>query len=1088
MTEITKNTDLMLSIVVPVYNVEEYLIECLDSIDRSIRNLEAEVLLVDDGSTDTSGDMAQEYADTHPGFQCLHKENGGLSDARNYGAAKAKGKYLAFVDSDDMVAENMYENMVRAAEYHHAELTSVNVVRCNSKAVWASRLHRKVFDDIEKPATHISENASLIYDTTAWNKLILRSFWEENGFQYPVGWRFEDMPVSLAMHYKAKKIALVQEVGYYWRVRDGETLSITQENGSIVNLEHRLEMLRRMFAYIEREAGSDERLLRIFKYKVLSLDLILYINQIRKISGELGREYLVAIRKFYDQFYQEGEIEELPLIMRQKYKYFFDGQFEKLNAVRAYESKAYKQAPVYCKDGNYQIQVSDDVFDIQDRTLGNDFRELLPRTDVTDLNCVEGDIVLQGYLYFPRIDVADEGALVLSATMKEMITGREYPVALERLENKTLTSERGFVFSTKDDVSSSYDYSGTGFRLVLHLPESVMSEGDYLIQLHYKHAVRKGSVFLNERDLVNREYSEGLALACGEATATIRHDAYGYLHFVITRDELVQSERAQGPQLESVSIDGAVLTMHMIGVPSGKTELVYFDELRGIPIVLARSLSSEREDRNEMEFRVNFLDKAITDDLYSGKHELRLMASGASWNKAVVFFADRSLRKELREGTLKVTLYCDSRCIPILRTESLWDEDSVSDDRRRYHRKHTYRNYRELPLDEKTILFEAYWGAKYQCNPRYLYEYIDRNHPEYTCIWSFEDERTPIVGNGRRVRKYSREYYRCLATAKYLVNNVNFENEYVKREGQIEIQTMHGTPYKSLGFDVAADFPTEEHKIKYLKRNKRWNYLVVQGKFSEEMAWQWFRFDKTMLRTGYPRTDGLFHVSEEEKQELKQRLGLPQDKEIILYAPTFRREGIYEMPLDLERLRRELSERYILLIRLHHFVAKSYQVPADNSFIFDFGGYNNIEDLFKVTDLLVTDYSSIMFDYALTGKPMIFHTYDLDDYVNDLRGSYFDIAEEAPGVITRTDDELLAAIGSLQAGEVPEKARIDRFRERYLTYENEASSEVIFQKVFVEGYLDKNVSKTMRLKGIVKRLLPKKLFKMVRERRLERKL
>ena len=129
-----------------------------------------------------------------------------------------------------------------------------------------------------------------------------------------------------------------------------------------------------------------------------------------------------------------------------------------------------------------------------------------------------------------------------------------------------------------------------------------------------------------------------------------------------------------------------------------------------------------------------------------------------------------------------------------------------------------------------------------------------------------------------------------------------------------------------------------------------------------------------------------------------------------------------------------------------------------------------------------------MFDYALTGKPMIFHTYDLDDYVNDLRGSYFDIAEEAPGAITRTDDELLAAIGSLQAGEVPEKARIDRFRERYLTYENEASSEVIFQKVFVEGYLDKNVSKTMRLKGIVKRLLPKKLFKMVRERRLERKL
>ena len=1084
------NQELMLSIVVPVYNVEEYLTDCLDSIDRSIRNIDAEVILVDDGSTDASGEMAQEYADTHPGFRCLHKENGGLSDARNFGAAKSRGKYLAFVDSDDMVAENMYDNMIRTAEYHHAELTSVNVVRCNSRAVWSSSLHRKVFDDIETITTHINENASLIYDTTAWNKLILRTFWEENGFQYPVGWRFEDMPVSLAMHYKAKKTALVQEIGYYWRVRDGESVSITQENGSIVNLEHRLEMLRRMFAYIANEAEGNERLLRIFKYKVLSLDLILYINQVRKISKELGRQYLLEIKVFFDQFFQEEEIDSLPILMRQKYRYFFAGEFEKLNTVCVYGIKALKQAPVLVEDGQYHIRVSDDVFDITDRHLENDLKDMHPRTDVTYMNCGEDKLRLRGYLYFPRISINTARELDLSISLKEMVTGEEYSLPIGRFDNKALTMERGFVFSSRDDCATEYNYDGTGFGLEVDLKDISPKEGDYLIQLHYTHAVKKGSVFLNERSSANRSYSEGIVLPFGDTQARIRHDAYGYLHIVVTRGNVCPPPvvATHRPHLIAAHTVDSQLHLQLANVPEEDTELVYYDELRGGPQLLAVSQEIETPTQQIQEYIIDFSNKSIANNLYTGEHDLRLKGKFSCWEEAESVLTARTFREDLTVENLKVMLYCDERCILTLRTESLWDEDSNSDDRRRYHRRHTYRTYRELPLDEKTILFEAYWGAKYQCNPRYLYEYIDKHHPEYTCVWSLEDERTPITGNGLRVRKYSKEYYRYLATTKYLVNNVNFENAYVKRKGQIEIQTMHGTPYKSLGFDVTGDFPTEKHKIKYLKRNKRWNYLIVQGKFSEEMAWQWFRFDKTFLRTGYPRTDELFTVSEEKRRLLKEKFGLPLNKDIILYAPTFRQEGVYEMPLDLERMRKELSDRYVLLIRLHHFVAKSYQVPADNSFIFDFGGYNNIEDLFKVTDLLITDYSSIMFDFALTGKPMIFHTYDLDEYVNDLRGSYFDITKEAPGMITKTDEDLLSAIYALESGEIHNESRIERFRNKYLTYENNDSSRKVFQKVFVEGYIEKNVARNLRIKAVVKRILPKKLFDRLRELRNTQKI
>lgn len=176
------------------------------------------------------------------------------------------------------------------------------------------------------------------------------------------------------------------------------------------------------------------------------------------------------------------------------------------------------------------------------------------------------------------------------------------------------------------------------------------------------------------------------------------------------------------------------------------------------------------------------------------------------------------------------------------------------------------------------------------------------------------------------------------------------------------------------------------------------------------------------------------------------------------------------MPLDLEKIKQELSDDYVLMIRLHHFALDSYTVPEDGRFIFDVGHYSNIEDLFAITDILITDYSSIMFDYALTGKPMVFHTYDLDDY-DDLRGSYFDIRTEAPGAITTNDDELLTAIRAISSGELLNKERVDRFKEKYLTFENDKSSEKIFNEVFAKENRTVKHSLAARL---MKKVLSKK--------------
>ena len=227
-------------------------------------------------------------------------------------------------------------------------------------------------------------------------------------------------------------------------------------------------------------------------------------------------------------------------------------------------------------------------------------------------------------------------------------------------------------------------------------------------------------------------------------------------------------------------------------------------------------------------------------------------------------------------------------------------------------------------LKENGLFLSLCGGSKFSCNPRYLYEYIDKYHPDYKCIWVLKDECTPITGNGIRVRRLSFKYLYYMARAKYFVNNVNFHDAFIKRKNQVEVQTMHGTPLKTIGLDVPGDFPTKKSEQKYIKKCKRWDYLIVQSKFVADLAPSAFHFDKTIMETGYPRTDILYQSNNEpEMNRIKKQLGLPTDKKVIMYAPTWRVKNRFELMLDLEKMKERFSDDYILLLRLHHFQPKA---------------------------------------------------------------------------------------------------------------------------------------------------------------------
>jgi len=387
----------------------------------------------------------------------------------------------------------------------------------------------------------------------------------------------------------------------------------------------------------------------------------------------------------------------------------------------------------------------------------------------------------------------------------------------------------------------------------------------------------------------------------------------------------------------------------------------------------------------------------------------------------------------------------------ILKVALIWPRESKTERRREALERYIYPLMRLLPINKKRVVFESHWRKKYDCNPRYFYEYLDKNYPEYECIWIFFDESIKIKGNGKKVRFNTLRYFYYMATAKYFVNNANFPNFFKKRKNAVEVQTMHGTPLKTLGLDVPNELTTKESLDNFIRRCNRWDYLIVSSDKVADITKKCFLFDKEFLKVGYPRIDEIFRLNTPDTiKKIKEDLKIPENKKVILYAPTWRVKNKFDMMLDLEKMKKILGENYVFLIRLHPFSIKGLNKELLNDFVIDVSGYESIEKLFVISDALITDYSSVMFDYGVLKKPMIFFAYDLNNYKDNLRGFNLDFENEAPGPILSTSNEIINEILKLDTIKSRYSNKINSFNRKYSQYENGNSCKNIFEKVFLK--------------------------------------
>ncbi|MGW1022620.1 bifunctional glycosyltransferase/CDP-glycerol:glycerophosphate glycerophosphotransferase [Streptomyces sp. NPDC002577] len=365
---------------------------------------------------------------------------------------------------------------------------------------------------------------------------------------------------------------------------------------------------------------------------------------------------------------------------------------------------------------------------------------------------------------------------------------------------------------------------------------------------------------------------------------------------------------------------------------------------------------------------------------------------------------------------------------------------------------------RQLPIDEHLAVYSAYWGRGPSCNPLAIYRKAQDIAPGVHGVWVVRPDAVREIPEGMdHVVLGSRRYRRVMARARFLINNVNFPDDIVKRPGQTHLMTHHGTPLKRMGLDQQR-FPAAAKGMNFrrlLERADRWDYSLSSNQLSTEHWERVYPCAFTSLDYGYPRNDVYYTSTARDVARARQRLGIAPGTTALLYAPTVRDyQTGYVAAMDLAKVARALGPGFLLMVRTHYFYAQDPRLAQlqEQGLLLDVSRHPSVEELCLASDALITDYSSIQFDYACLDRPIITYADDWETYVRS-RGVTFDLLSgkpgETPGAIATTEDELIELLrdGSWDDERTTELRAA--FRRRFCHYDDGNASERVVRHVLL---------------------------------------
>jgi len=1080
----------LVSVIVPMYNVEPFLRDCLESLgSQTYRNLQ--VIVVDDGCTDGCVAIAEEFVAADQRFQLIRQANAGLSAARNNGVPHATGEFIAFVDSDDVLAAHAYEMLVQALS-SGADFASGGVHRYSSRGHYKGYPHNDAIGQTDLNA-HVSNNVKLLRDRTIWNKLFRRSFWDEHGFEFPVGRLFEDVPVTVPAHAMAKSVAIVNDTMYFWRAREGAVRSITQSDNDLRNMVDRffsVNLTRKMLA----ESGHAT-LRQEYEEQAIWDKLSSYLKYLPAAPAEFRKSFMDLATAYLDDV-DAGAVERQPTKVRRQwelirernvddlvelidqgfrpsvptpaqprlesalqqvvwrdgklhlngYAYVPAGAPSKFGSLRLMWLSADGSArkvplrarpysdptwPPTMQAGGFTVIVDPASLSSQDKwhngtwtvavaaTRGvkvrrdglkvpSDWTDPLPRHQVAPGVWVS-PVITKGRL---RIKVTksagwltasrrDGDDLVLQGQLRSKPSG---PVKIELNRGKGLVAR-----SVRAEVTD--DPAGPAFTARLPLAEIALDD----------------STDNHATGLFAQRFAVDISIK-GTSVQLIADDHYAQTRVVFGTDEVYTAvavnglvslcTRPAGPVATSATwrADGALvlggdsprpldgdLLLRMRGrrrdirlplhAADGRWEVVVdpsaAPSLAGpLPLTAGTWDFSFRAAGNHHE---TICPLGFTD---AARHALPTSA-----------VAPDGVRSVLRPaGHERATLIVEAK-----------PRDPAGQDRLRA--RHFPAVGRAALVD--AVLFDGAPGRRYLDDPAAVLAELQLRAAAPPALWTVERGQ-PVPAGATPVGFETESWYEALATSRWIVTNDDLPRWFTPQPGQVVLRLAGGWPVARFGAQAVAHPLGQELIDQITSDAASWTALASPGASATPVLRRELRHEGEVLEFGRPANDLLTTMdAETARAEVLRRLDLPADTRLVLYAPTRRpmdlRKRGWSDPgrlLDLPSVVASLPPGYELLARRHPAMIDDVMGLAPG--VLDVSGYPRVAELLLATDVLITDYSALLADFAITGRPTLLYVPDLEEFEAS-PGLNIDLETASPGPLLRTSAEVADAVRELPA-------------------------------------------------------------------------
>ncbi len=339
--------------------------------------------------------------------------------------------------------------------------------------------------------------------------------------------------------------------------------------------------------------------------------------------------------------------------------------------------------------------------------------------------------------------------------------------------------------------------------------------------------------------------------------------------------------------------------------------------------------------------------------------------------------------------------------------------------------------YKLIPVDPKLVIFISFHGRGYSDNPKAIFEQMKKDpaFEGYRFIWFIKNHKKKNldIPGAKVVEYFSIPYFFYMSRAKFWIINCKMPTYIWKKSEQVYLQTWHGTPLKRLAHDIDVAEDTTFYRSgasydqmvsSYDIDVQRYNYMISPNKFCTKVFQTSFGIDRArLIETGYPRNDFLTNHTNEDVIRIKKQYAIPLDKKVVLYAPTWRDNSYvaagytFELQVDFHQWKKMLPEDTVVVFKPHYLIINHFENDKElEGFLYSIPAGAEISELYIIADQMVTDYSSVFFDYAILKRPIYFYMYDLEQYAADLRGFYLDIHNDLPGKIYRDEAKMLEDI------------------------------------------------------------------------------